>query len=142
MKGDKGDPGTSTAAYLQATSSQAFFTPPGLPFFFPDLGPASGITYNGSQFTVTSAGTYQVTFFLAANTLNGHVYIRVNGTVPTIKFSTTSTTDISGTQLLTLAAGDTLRLNSDSPTEPSNNAPGSVTASITIQRIGDPPPIN
>ena len=159
-KGDKGDPGTAGAkgdtgpagpagasdapAYLQATNTGSQTVGAGGNVQFDSTPAANGIGAIGANIFIESAGTYEVTFLLRGTAVDGQTFtVSVNGDASDFKFEATAagTTVITGTALLSLTAGDVVKLNNQSAAAFVLTGDDGVTnASIVLVRVGIPLP--
>jgi hypothetical protein len=88
---------------------------------FSNNGPLSGITHTAATTTITvpAAGSYQIDYYINITAgIGSAIAIAVNGTVDasTPVAALVATGEISGTAILTLAAGDVLTLRNNSAT--------------------------
>jgi acetyl-CoA carboxylase alpha subunit len=93
----------------------------GADVLFSNNGPLSGATHTAGTTTITvpTAGTYQIDYNVSITAgVGAAIAIAVNGTVDasTPILALVATGNISGTAILTLAAGDVLTLRNNSAT--------------------------
>jgi len=107
---------------------------------FSNNGPLQGITHTAgtTTLTVATAGTYQINFMVGLTAgIGSALAIAVNGTVDasTQISSLIAIGEISGSSLLTLAAGDVITLRNNSAIPFVLNLAPSVGASIVITQM-------
>ncbi|NNJ33340.1 BclA C-terminal domain-containing protein, partial [Lacrimispora defluvii] len=114
--------GVTTFGYVYELATIADNTVPGgadVPFS--NNGPLAGVTHTAgtAAITVPTAGTYQIDYYVDITAgVGSAIAIAVNGTpdASTNVVALVATGEISGTAMLTLAAGDTLTLRNNSGT--------------------------
>jgi hypothetical protein len=88
---------------------------------FSNNGPLAGVTHTAGTTTITvpTAGTYQIDYYISITAgVGSQIAIAVNGTVnaSTPVTALVAVGEISGTAMITLAAGDVLTLRNNSAT--------------------------
>jgi len=103
-------PPATFAEFSHTYSGTSTVVPSGNAIPFPDIGPSSGnpiIPFNQAQFTVSTSGTYEVSFEVSTGDAGGDTLaVYVNG-LPRTTIGQNTKTQI-GKTLLALNAGDTI----------------------------------